>query len=230
MARFTPYNQDQRIGEIIVRILDNIGGIETVKEEYQGVVGYDLDVLLDDVKDLLTNYKKIKPDDLKDFSFMPNYAYGVVPEDEGNSIRYSVVRRTNGVISRTSEPHEGVQVQKYMLRDIMADKENPGYKVLIYEKPMDNTIDFVSWSKNYRDAHRGAELFEELMETYASVLKGKGLIQMRYLGRMNDLYREYANYSLYGVPLRFFFRTNKLKIVYEKVLETLIIETIINKT
>lgn len=231
MKRFQPASKNDEVAKIVVNILENNGSLEATPEAHDlgadYIKGYDYIEFIDDTHDLFKKLQDSKQ--LKDFSFQPHAAYRDVPESEGNAIRYKLVKRTFATLSQQSEAHVGVLAFKPMLIDIMDDAKNPGYKVLVYYTPYDNTIEFTSWSKNYRDGNLGADFIQEILTTYAPLLKRKGLQQLKFLQRGTDVFQEFGTYSMYGFPVRFYARTYKIKLVYEKTLETLVIETLISK-
>lgn len=226
MSRFfQPNTTDPVVGKIIVNILQGAGGIETTDESagWDNIISYDTTEFVDDVYDFMKKYQE-HTTEFKDFSMTADFVHYLPTEDESNALRYSIMKRTHASHEQGAHPHSGRMNYKWILRDILEDKENPGYGVLVYEAQFDNTIQFTSWSKNYRDANRFAVKFEGLMDTYQYIFKQKGLLNFRYIARDDDLYREKSNYSLYGCPLRYFIRTNAIKLVHEKLLEEIAIE------
>lgn len=227
VKRFIPSTTNPELYDIIVETISSLGPLETTPdiqlESYDNIVGYSVDNFIDDFYDLLSKYQQTT-NDFKDFSIQPKYGYYDLSSDESNAIRYKIMQTTPSGLSRESEPHRGIKAHQWMLIDILDDKENPGYQVLLYQKPIDVTLEISSWSKNYRDANRGAVIIEDLLETYRRIFHRKGLQQMRFLGRKEDIVNQQAHTVTYGCPLQYYLRTVKVKKVYEKVLETLTIE------
>lgn len=227
---FTPQTKDNEVAVKVVAVLDSFTNANLPAQNNTTgdiIKGYDLPEFIDDLGAFIKSYQA-HTKEFKDFSFSPAYADADVSHDEGNALRYKVMKRTYGSFSQVNTPHEGVKAPKWNLYDIVEDKNNPGYKVLIYTTVYDNTLEIASWSKNYRDADRAAYKFEELMDTYGGIFRQKGLLQLRYEIREADMYREVSNYTTYGIPLRYYVRTNKVKLVYEKTLESMVIELLIN--
>jgi hypothetical protein len=193
------------------------------------IKGYDIMEFIDDLNDLLTKYQE-KTQELKEFSFQPTFSYSKLTTDESNAIRYEIISRNPGVFHQTNNPNSsGPRAHKWLLTDIVEDLAHPGYKVLVYIQPMDNVISIESWSKNYRDANKAAFVLEDLLETFSYVFKQKGLQILRFQGREKDKYREVSNIQTYGIPLTYYLRTIKTKLVHEKILEDLTISLKINK-
>lgn len=232
IKRFYPSQTiDPNVQTVMQRLLEQITekGDLSSAGGYDDISGYDYMNFIDDAFDLMKQYQAATST-LKDFSLEPAYVYHDVGSDVGNAIRWSMVRRTPASWERTNKFHtDGVRNVKWTLLEILDDTENPGYKVLVYQKQYENTIDFISWSKNYRDANMGAMFLEDFFDTYGNLLKSKGLEFLAMESRMSDLFREAANFSLYGIPMRYNVRTNKIKLVYEHVLENLTKSVLISK-
>lgn len=227
---FTPMASDQKVGDILVNVVssftENIN-LETFgKNLFSEIKDYDIPEFFEDLKNLISEYQKIS-DVLKDFSVKPVYSYDTLKEAETNAIRTQIIKRTFASVQQGAGPHQGIQMKKKILLDIVDDRLNPGYKALIYTNDFDNTLKIESWSQNYRDADKAAFLLEEMLSNYAFLFKQKGLLNLMYVERQSDLIREHANHTVYGVPLVYFVRTRKHTIVYEKILEQLIINTLI---
>ena len=236
---FIPTSNDDKVKVTIVNMLDSFS--DTSKgfdsdDSTSGLVeaddlkGYDLPDFINDFYDFLTQYQA-KTDTFKDFSIRPSYVYDDVSKDEGNAIRYQVIDRAPAATGKTNMAFDQqvTRGHKWLLRDIWEDTKNPGYKVLAYTKKFENMIDISSWSKNARDAERAAYIIEELLDTYSYIFKKKGLSFIRYERRMADQYREASGFGIYGIPLRYLLVTTKVKLVYEKILESIVIETLIKK-
>jgi len=221
-----PQNRDPKIGQIITQWLDSIAPTvnETpMEEKYDSMTGYDVMEFIDDLYDFLNEYQT-KTQSFQDFSFQPSFTYALPNPDEQNAFRYTLHMRTDASLEQGAGQHNGRKSQKWILYNVMEDKFNPGYKVLVYIKPFDNTIDFTSWSKNYTDANKAAFEFENLMSTYGYMFKMKGLQDLRFEGRQKDMFHERGNVAWYGCPLRYYVKTYKIKLVYEKMLEEIILD------
>jgi hypothetical protein len=233
MQFFKSQNENPQISILVEKMVKELGEIPTTiipleqfsKEELDS---YDIDVFIDDLCEFLTQYNK-ETDVFKSFTFLPEHAYSIPTDDEGNSVRFSLHERTNATSEQSGHnPHGGRKNYKWRLHGTFDDHRNPGYKALLYVRPMDNTIDITSWSKNGRDASKAALILEKLLDTYQILFKKKGLIELRYEKRLEDVARERNNFVLYGCPLRFYIKTIQTNIVYEKTLEEIAIQTTVN--
>lgn len=192
-------------------------------DKYIGVnkiEGYDIPAFFDDLNDFFTELQKTTGE-FKNFSIKPAFSYDSQSKDEGNMIRYEVALRTPASMS-SNQGHSGRLNYNWMLTDEFDDSLNPGYRVYVYSKHFDNTVMITSWSKNHRDADEAAFAIEGYMESYGKkIFQNKGLLQLRYEGRLADKTREVGNVMQFGIPLEFYVRTNRVRLVYEKILESL---------
>ena len=228
MRFIEPQNIKPAVKSIIVNTLENIAptvNIEPLQTEFDSADAYDLMDLMDDIYDFLNQYQK-RTNEFKNLSFIPSFTYYLPSESDQDSLRYKIVQRTDGTMEQGAAPHSGRRNFKWTLYNVMEDAKNPGYKVLFYAKPMDNTVDLVCWSKNYRDANRSALDLENIFDMYGYLFKKKGLNALRFEGRQSDAFHEKSNVAWYGCPLRYYFRTMKIKMVYEKTLEEIVLELI----
>jgi len=224
MARFTPKSDNPNVRQVIVNMVDSFTPERLVQLQADIIKGYDLDEFFDDLTDFTKGYQRTTGD-FKDFSIKPDFSYASIGSSEGNSIRYKIQKRTYATIEQGRREHQGTLMARPMLVNILEDKRNPGYKVLSYAQEYDNTIIIGSWSKNYRDANRGAFLIEEIFDLYSYVFLQKGLKQLHFRDRLEDQYIESKsmNAPQYGALLQYYIRTNKVRLVYEKILEEIAI-------
>lgn len=230
-------NKDPKIGKIITEILETFGGtiynvdaptlnLRTI-EYGDEIKGYDVYDFINDLHDFLILYNS-KTNALNDFTFMPA---GVQVDMRSGSdiyaIRYQINQRTYGTVEQGAKQHTGRKSYIWQFREMLEDRRHPGYKVLVYTKPFDNTVTFYSVSTTYRNANLIANTIEDILDTYGYIFKAKGLLDLRYEGRGNDQYYEINNIQFYECPLTYYVRTYKVKLVYEKILEELVIETLI---
>jgi len=224
MPFFKPQTKDPNISTLIISTAESLGGY-SVPDGYDPlpvrvadeIKGYDKTEFIDDMFDFLKGYQE-KTGEFKDFSFNAEFVDQIPGEDESNSLRYEIDNREYAAGA------QGIKDPRWMLRDILEDSNYPGYSVLVYTKPFENIITFTSWSKNYRDADRAADKFEDLIETYTKIFKLKGLNELRFIKRASDVFRERENHTWYGCPITYMVKTTKVKLVYEKTLEDMLIQ------
>lgn len=229
MKRFTPSSQDDTISSVITQIVSQFGPSQIEQEEgWDALKGYDVEEFLADAKTLFEKHNQLTKE-FEGLTFLPENTYQDIEETEACQIRFQLQKRTFGIFNQQSKPHDGVRAVKPILIDILEDIDHPGYKVLAYAQFFDNSIEFTSWSKNYRDANRGAIMIERFFQFYEPIFKMKGLQLIRYNERGTDQLRESGTYALHGAPVRYYIRTFQLQLVYEKTLESIVIETLLTK-
>lgn len=228
IKRFIPSSTNPAVGNIVSRIVSSFSseitrdadiGVDLIKD-------YDITEFISDVKTIYKKHNELTKE-FEGFSFLPENVAKTVDEKEEDHIRFQLLKRTFGTFQQQPTPHNGIRAIKPILVDIIDDTKHPGYKVLVYSQLFDNSIEFTSWSQNYRDAVRGAELTEAFFTLYEPIFKLKGLQILRYIERGTDQIRESGTYVYYGSPVRYYVRTNKISLLYEKTLETLVIETLL---
>lgn len=227
-------SKDQDVQLYIESVFKNIGSLYVKDAASYGISGfddivqYDIDDCVADLHEFLNMYQD-KFQDFKEFSFRPTSVYEEITQDEGNHLRYSIDKRTPGTMSQQNQPHEGHLAMKWEILDILDDKLNPGYKCVVYVKPFDNSITLYSCSKNFRDADKAAFKLEEILDTYMYVFKQHGADRFQYFGRGSTMRQEMHNIIQYFIPLKFYIRTNAIKLVYEKSIENIAIEAVLKK-
>lgn len=182
---------------------------------------YDVEDFIKDIDHLL---KTLAPTDNKYKNFDFNHESVYSPPPEGINVRYTIMRRGPGTWSAGVGPFEGTVQYKFRLLNVFEDLDAPGYNVLMFGQFLDNRILITPWAKTYTTANRAAHTLEDLLPEYAWFFAKKGLQQIRYEGRMADVFQGTENNSLFGCPLQFYIRTLKLKRVREKKLEEIIIQ------
>ena len=108
--------------------------------------------------------------------------------------------------------------------EVLDDVENPGYSVLVFGQFMDNKIRITPWSKTYTTANRVANAIENLIPDYMFYFKKRGAQQIRLEYRGEDMFQNWEQNVFFGCPLNYYVRTLKIKKVYEKKLEEIIVE------
>ena len=176
--------------------------------------------LLDFITDVYNFFKQWqeKTGEFKDFTFNASFADVAPSEEEGNALRFTIVDSKNATVTNSN-----IRNNSKILRLTTKDELNPGYTVNIYERRYDVLIRFIAWSKNYRDALNFSERFMDLMEEYRGVFIQRGLQQLNFVSRDEDIFRQVNNFSLYGVPMLYYIKTNKIEKVYEKDIESIVI-------
>ena len=185
------------------------------------ILNYDIDDFFKDVNDLIETLKD-SDNSIKGFTFRHSSAHEL-PSD-GIDLRFNILKRTPATWSAGVGPHEGKQQYKYKPLSVFDDLENPGYSTIVYGQFMDNTIVMVPWAKTWTTANRAAHTLEDFIPDYTWYYQKRGMQQIRYLGRGEDLFQSTEQNALYGCPLMFYVRTLKIKKVQERKLEEIIVK------
>lgn len=113
---------------------------------------------------------------------------------------------------------------KKHLREIVDDPDNNGYKLLVFGQYFDNFVDFTCWSATNKEALDRAIWFENIMEEYLWLFTMSGVHSIIYQGRKNRKVKSVGDDNLiYGYPVEFFIRTEKITRISEKTLEKMVI-------
>lgn len=191
----------------------------------QNILEYDIQDFFLDVNHILKTISETDPN-LKGITFNHENVY----DEPGDAVdvKYNIELRTPGTMSANSQPHAGKQQYKFKVLDVLDDLDNPGYGVIVSGMFMDNTVFITPWAKTYTTANRVAMALEDLIPDYRWFFEGKGLQHLWFLGRESDTFQNFEQNTLFGCPLKFYVRTLKIKKVYEKKLEEIIV-TLYNK-
>jgi len=141
-------------------------------------------------------------------------------------ISWGVTRRVPGAYSQGTMYEGKVKNIKPILREEVEDPDNPGYRIARMGYFYDNTVTFVCWAKTNKAANERAFWFEQLMLNYDWYFRYKGMNRVIFEGRGNDVELKLRNDNnvLYGRPLDYFIRDERIVELSEKTIERLIIE------
>jgi len=154
------------------------------------------------------------------------------PDFERNieAITYGVVKRTPGGLGAGSPFSQPSKELRPSLREEYTDPDNPGYSRAVLGQWFDNLIRLTCWSHTSRQAEKRANWLERIVTEYRWWFVMKGLNRFYFWEREEDEMKEVNGNKVYGKPLLFFVRTEKLSYVSEKKLEQLIVQLSIGKT
>lgn len=143
---------------------------------------------------------------------------------ELETISISLISRVPGQFDR-GPPMEGrIRQLRPMLREIKDDREHPGYKIAIFGYWYDNILQLTPWARTNKTANERALWLEELMEDYAWFFGYRGVNRsLIYQGRGKEKTLNVQGNKLYGRPLNYFVRTERLLARREKTLEDILI-------
>lgn len=134
------------------------------------------------------------------------------PEDlETICVSFGLVERHPGTTSGGRFMNQRRQEWKPRVRETVKDKEKaPGYNVKVLGQYFDNVIEFTCWSKTSKEANGASMWFEDLVTKYRWYIRYKGINDIFLVRRMADRILERENNQLFGRPLRYFVKTERL--------------------
>lgn len=122
-------------------------------------------------------------------------------------------------------PGEGkIKQLRPVLREVIDDKEAPGYKRAIMGQFYDNWITLTAWARTNKAANERALWIENVMEEYAWYFGFMGCSRPPlYQGRKEEMTISTDGNRIYGRPIEYYVRTEKIRTVSQKELEQIIV-------
>ena len=109
------------------------------------------------------------------------------PKDKNITIAFSLVKRVPGSYSRGA-PFEGdIANQKPILREVVDDPENPGYKRAIMGYWHDNQVRFTVLARTNKAANDKALWFENIMQEYSWYFTSQGVARVIFMKIFHSL-------------------------------------------
>jgi len=130
---------------------------------------------------------------------------------------------SGGGASRSVGATEVREVRPH-LREEIEDPDSHGYRLAILGQYFDNWVDFTCWGRTTKQAAKRARWFENLMEEHMWFLTAMGVGRILYQGGKDRVVKRIDNNTIYGYPLTYYIRTEKITRFSEKTLERLVIE------
>lgn len=147
------------------------------------------------------------------------------PDNEAKleAISVELTRREPGMFSQGA-PFEGnIRQLRPLLRAEYEDPENPGYRRAVLGYCHDNILTLTPWARTNKAVNDRALWLEDLMEEYTWFFRYSGVARILYWGRGEEKQRLISNNPIYGRPINYYVRTEKLRSVSEKELEEICI-------
>jgi hypothetical protein len=140
-------------------------------------------------------------------------------------ISYTLLRREPASTSRGRHFNQGRQEWKPGIRSIDDDPNNYGYRLITMGQKFENEIEMTCWAKTNKRANQRALWLENTMRQYAWYLKYEGVDEFYFLRRGRNIVEKPDGDNLvYGRPLVFFARTERLTHLSEPVIRRIIIK------
>lgn len=150
-------------------------------------------------------------------------------ELETETISLSIETRQPGAFQ--TGPPLGAQIknQRPLLREETADPDHPGYRRAILGYFHDNTLRLTCWALTNKTANARMLWLEEVMEQYIWYFRISGVNRFLYLKHGPQLVKTVSNNRIYGRPIDYFVRTETIRAISEKELETIYVNLAFRK-
>jgi len=140
------------------------------------------------------------------------------------TITCSIARRAPGSFSQGG-PFEGtVKNRGPILREVTADPNNPGYRLLVFGYWYDNIITLTPWCRTNKEANDRSIWLEKLMFEMEWFFRSCGVAKVLYDGRDREVAKGQDKNKIYGRPLRYFVRTELISTMSEKTLTRIVVD------
>ena len=188
------------------------------------IVGYDILEFMDDLFDLLTQYLN-KTQKYPDYDMNAAAAYTDIRKNPSIALRYKVKKRMPGQFDSSAPSASSLRNTRWIKVDELTDIKYPNYKIEIRKQIFDTEIELGIWSKNTSYSNQFSFELEGILDQYVPSFKKKGLIDLKYIGRGEDVNIEIGGTTWYLVPLVILVRTQKLKRDFIRQLDQVTLET-----
>ena len=156
-----------------------------------------------------------------------------MPENDdnisGEVISYCVKERRPGAFEQVKQGaafmDRTARTRKKVFRESYDDPEHPGLKVYTYGQEYDNMVEFKIWAKTNKTANARAMWFEDFMEQWRWYFEASGVKRINYEKRGEDMHLSPENVKLVCRPLYYYVRTEKVTVVREYMLRSLVVDT-----
>lgn len=156
-----------------------------------------------------------------------------MPEIDDNlkieHITYQILNRKPGTFEAATAGQimngAAIRARRFMPREMIDDPDNPGYVIWTYTQPYDNEVEFRIYAQTNRTANLRAMWFEDLIERWLWYFRASGVNQILYKERGADIHTSPDNRKLVCRPMRYLVRTEKLTLIRENALRSLIIDS-----
>jgi len=159
----------------------------------------------------------------------------IVFEDIDQEIDTEVVSlqfidRQPGMFGQGS-PHENkIKARRPILREVVEDPDNPGYKRAVLGFFYDNVLRMTCWARTNKQANIRALWLENVMEEYTWFFIYSGVNRILYDGWKQPKMIQVNNNKYYGRSIDYFVRTEKIINISQKILEEVCIKVATRST
>ncbi len=179
------------------------------------------------VKDAIEDYENRKHTNEKDKVVVAYEDPDKLVEMETISI--NIESRQPGGFGGGAPLQAQIKNQRPILREEEEDPDAPGYKRAILGYFHDNILRLTCWALTNKAANARMLWLEEVMEEYLWYFRISGTNRFLYLRHGPQLVKTVSNNRMYGRPIDYFVRTETLRAVSEKELETIYVNLALRK-
>lgn len=140
------------------------------------------------------------------------------------AISFRLVSREPASTSGGRHLNQRRQEWKPKIRSIEDDPNRPGYRVVTMGQKFESNIEFTCWARTNKRANMRALWLEDVLQEYAWYLKYNGIDEFYFLRRDRDFQTELEGNTVFGRPLVYFVRTERLTHVSEPTIRRMIVK------
>lgn len=142
------------------------------------------------------------------------------------SIVFSVEESVPGNFSKGPfSTSGGIRPPRALLKTVLDDVENPGYKVAIFGYEFDSIIRLTCFALTNKEANARCEWLQRTMREYEFYPAWQGIRRFFFQKRGSDFVLEENANKLYGRPLDFAVQHEEIKFLRQKTLERIVIRS-----
>ena len=163
-----------------------------------------------------------RSEDIQDANVVVGYE---LPDTDAvfETISFSVVSREPGQFGQGPPGGSKVKARKGILREVVADPDNPGYQLAIIGYWHDNVLRMTCWARTNKEAEKRALWLEEVIEEYMWFFEISGISRILYEGRASNEKITVSGNTFYGRSIDYYVRTERLRKLSAKTLEQVVI-------
>lgn len=145
-------------------------------------------------------------------------------DTELETLSLQIVDRQPGMFGQGSPNENKIKARRPILRELVDDPDNPGYKRAVLGFFYDNTLRMTCWARTNKQANTRALWLEGLMEEYTWFFIYSGVNRILYNGWRPPKMTQINNNKYYGRTIDYFVRTENIINISQKTLEEICIK------
>lgn len=123
-----------------------------------------------------------------------------------------------------------VKNRRPILREVLDDEDNPGYKKAFLGYFFDNVIELTPWARTNKQANARALWLEELMEEYTWFFVYSGTNRVFFDSWGSNRTVNIDGNKFFGRPINYFVRTERILEIKQKTLEQILLRHATDRT